>query len=136
LSQTGAHVDAVQVSLSHAFPQAPQLSGSVAVSTQLPPQRLLPPLHWQLAVKQVAPVGQIAPQEPQLPASVAVSAQLPPHEVWPASQGDRQVPATQAAPTAQACPQLPQFWALVATLTHALPHSARSAWHRRVQPPS
>jgi hypothetical protein len=51
---------------------------SVARSTQLAPQTLIAPLHWQAAPTQLAPEGQALPQSPQLASSVCGFTQLAP----------------------------------------------------------
>ena len=70
-----------------AFPQKPQLLGSVLVLTQLPLQLVRPALQVmpQAPPEQVAEplagVGQTVPQLPQLLVSVLVLAQAPPQHV-------------------------------------------------------
>jgi hypothetical protein len=47
------HAPALQNSpVAHATPQPPQLSGSLSVKTQLPPQSFEPPEHMHLAALQ------------------------------------------------------------------------------------
>ena len=63
--------------LAQAWPQVPQLAGSVAVITHAPPQRVAPAgqLEVQRPLAQVWPDGHAVPHAPQLAVSVAVSTQ-------------------------------------------------------------
>ncbi len=62
-------------------PQAPQLRGSVSVSTQSAPHIVRPPGQdaWQVPPAQSSPLAHAVPQAPQFIASVLVSTQLAPH---------------------------------------------------------
>jgi hypothetical protein len=71
-----------------AWPQVPQLLGSVWVSTQVPLQQLSPAeqaglqTFWQVPLTQVFwPAGQTLPQEPQLDESVWKFTQAPEQEL-------------------------------------------------------
>jgi hypothetical protein len=48
-----------------AWPQVPQLAGSVVAFTQAPPHTTWPCAHWQTPVVHARPAGQAAPQVPQ-----------------------------------------------------------------------
>jgi hypothetical protein len=113
--------------------QAPQLLGSVWVSTQtcwpcvlvqqvfggpqeVPPQPQSPPL-------QVSPDGQTLPQLPQLLASVWVSTHLLSQQLFGGPQEAEpqpHAPALQASPGGQALPQAPQLFTSVWVFTHVL----------------
>jgi hypothetical protein len=67
-----------------ALPQAPQLSGLVFVSTQVPPQHTLPPVHGgshrltsQIPPMHTWPGGHTFPHVPQLVESERVSTHRP-----------------------------------------------------------
>lgn len=81
--QVAAQLEATQATPdAQAWPQLPQSSESLEVSTQAPPQiwPLAQPA-WQLPAAQTWPVAQPWPQTPQLRLSVAVSVQLWPQRV-------------------------------------------------------
>jgi hypothetical protein len=67
-----------------ALPQAPQFAASVAVFTQLEPQRVDPGAHPQAPFVQPLPAGHTLPQAPQLRGSLATFVQAPPQRVAPA----------------------------------------------------
>jgi len=77
---------AVHVSpLPHTVPQTPQFVGSVVVSTQAPPQSVVPPTQFapQLPLEHTWPPGQMVPHMPQLLESICVLTQAVPHSVVP-----------------------------------------------------
>jgi hypothetical protein len=80
-SLVATHLPDVQVSdVEQVLPHAPQLFGSLVVSTQLPVHRVPVP-HTQVLLWHVAPDGQALPHMPQLLLSLVVSTQLVPHIV-------------------------------------------------------
>jgi hypothetical protein len=114
-----------------AFPHEPQLFGSLAVSTQLPPtppspeamQSVEPPRQVtpHLPIEHTWPVGQTFPQVPQLFGSLAVSTQvalLPvPHSMEPPRQVTPHLPVEQTWPVGQTFPQAPQLFGSLAVWT-------------------
>jgi hypothetical protein len=48
-----------------AVPQLPQCAGSVAVSTQVPPHKVFPPLQTHVPLVQLAPAGHVVSHPPQ-----------------------------------------------------------------------
>jgi hypothetical protein len=62
-------------------PHIPQLSGSMFVSTQKPPQLVEPDGQTQLPATQMVPPPQTRPQPPQLSGLMAVFTQLCPQRV-------------------------------------------------------
>jgi hypothetical protein len=82
--QLGPQVPALHaIPVAHAWPQAPQFCGSLAVAAQTPApivapgQSTSPVGHVQTPETHVAPVSQTLPQPPQLLMSVEVSTQPP-----------------------------------------------------------
>jgi hypothetical protein len=65
----------------HVWPQAPQLSPSLASLVQALPQRVCPDGHSQLPDWQVSPPPHAWPQVPQLASSVAIGVHALPHSV-------------------------------------------------------
>jgi hypothetical protein len=67
------------------MPQPPQFAGSIDVSTQAPPQSVVPPPQFvaQAEFEQTWPLGQMMPHMPQLLESIVVSTQAVPHFVVP-----------------------------------------------------
>jgi hypothetical protein len=96
------------------LPQAPQLAGSIRVSTQTPVQLVRPVAQtsWQAPAAQVYPEPQAWPQDPQLARSVwrlvQTSAGVP---AWQVVLGARhwQVPVEQVVAGTQTFPQAPQL---------------------------
>jgi hypothetical protein len=72
----------------HLVPHVPQFWGSSFVSTQFPPQSVVPPEHTmvQAPATQDWPVGHAMPHEPQFALSVVTDVQTVPHIVWPVGQ--------------------------------------------------
>jgi hypothetical protein len=70
-----------------AVSQLPQWFGSVATSTQVPPQLVCPgAVQPQLPLRQVWPAPHAFPQLPQFDESVRTSVQVSPHASKPAPQ--------------------------------------------------
>ncbi len=93
--------------VAHAFPQPPQLLGSVWVFAQLLPHKVPPLGQVQVPLVQVCPVAHNAPHFPQLLASVCVSVQPLLQSVPPEGQAQAfptQLPEQQSAPTLHAAP--------------------------------
>jgi hypothetical protein len=105
--------------------QAPQLAGSILVSTHLLPQLAVPPRHSaaQVPAEQCWPVAQACPQLPQLAGSKSVSTQAPPHSLEPPLQFTPQALFEQSCPAGQALPQAPQLAGSKAVLVQTSPHS-------------
>jgi len=120
-----AHTPALHTSPPlHAMAQAPQFSGSVAVSSQLCPQAVNGAVQvatqapaWQ---KLVAPPHAL-PHIPQLSGSPASERQMPPQSWVPV--GHVHEPSTQVVPCSQVIPQPPQFLGSVPVSTHWPPQS-------------
>ena len=118
------HVRVVLLRDGQAVPHAPQWSTSVAVSTQLPPQRTCPPVH-PLAHTGEAPGGAwhtgVAPPHapPQRPQLVLLSREV--------SQPLRALPSQSPKPGLQARPHTPlaQVGEPLASAGHARPHMAQ-----------
>jgi hypothetical protein len=119
----------------HAVPHAPQLAGSVSVSTHMLAQSVSPVAHIaaQLPAVQTSPDAQAVPHVPQFPGSVSVSTHAPPHEVSPV--GQPQLPPVHISPDAQAVPQPPQFIRSVSVSTHAPVQSVNPVPHPVAQAP-
>ena len=97
------------------FPHAPQLLGSVCVSTHAEPHGVPPPGHEQAPFWQASAPLQTLPQAPQLFGSVCVSTHVEPHEV--PLPGHEHVPPWQAAPPPHVFPHAPQlFGSLVVSM--------------------
>jgi hypothetical protein len=119
-----------------AFPQAPQLAGSLERSAQVPAQQALPAGQSPLLPQVQAPLTQLSPAAqtvPQLPHALFSGVQTPLQQTWPGTQfaslaqpdaqklapvaglvwqcwpATQQVPAQQTWPAPQAVPQLPQW---------------------------
>ena len=106
-----------------AWPQDPQLAGSVPVSTQALPQAVVPgAVQEHLPPAQVSAAEQAVVQLPQWSWSVWGSTQAVPQLVSPTAQAARQVPFEHASPEAQAFPQAPQLAASVSRLVQAPLH--------------
>jgi hypothetical protein len=84
-----------------AWPQAPQLAGSVLGSTHAPPHAV-PLAQPQAPPAQVCAEGQALPQAPQLPGSVPTSTQWPLHAVSPPAHVPAQDPEEHTSPTTHA----------------------------------
>jgi hypothetical protein len=146
LGQAGLHAPLWQTPLTHlaslvqVLPQAPQLLGSLAVSTHAPLHAAWPVGHWHCPLMQSVPLVQVLPQALQLsmvpswvhaPLQQAwpLEQQFPLHRVWPEGQPPPpplppplvQAPLTQLWPLEQTLPQLPQFLESVWRLTHLRP---------------
>ena len=100
------------------WPQEPQLLLSLLVSTQVPPQLVVPPEHWQVPFAQFMPLEQAWPQAPQLWKLAFRFISQPLAGLWsqsakPALQvSSTQVPLEQpAVPFGKlhTCPQAPQL---------------------------
>ena len=87
----------------HFSAQPPQLAGSLAVSTQLLPQAVVPApqVGTQTPPEQRLPAGHTFPQAPQSSGSSLRSVQAPPQLVWPATHETAQAPLEHAVPGAQ-----------------------------------
>jgi hypothetical protein len=79
-----------------ARPHIPQLAALLEVSTQVPPQSLVPVGHPQAPPMQTLPPLQVVPQVPQLAGSERVSMQESPHRVRGLAQVALQTPTEQA----------------------------------------
>lgn len=69
----GPHILALHVwPLPHTVPHMPQFVGSLVVSTQAPPQSVVPPMQFaaQAPLEQTWPPGQMVPHMPQLLESI------------------------------------------------------------------
>jgi hypothetical protein len=127
--QTKPQVPLLQVAVALAgtgqtVPQAPQLSTSVLVSTQVPLQQLSVPGHSPLVdphvhcpLTQLSPGEQALPQLPQFERSLAVFTQTPPQLVSPVRQ---HMPLLAVWPSKQQRPllQMPATMKLGQTLSH------------------
>jgi hypothetical protein len=92
IPQSAAHTPALQTSPEgHMTVQAPQLSGSLVVSVQVPPQSACPKGHEQTPPEHVAPAPHGASHAPQWLVSVWVSTQAALHSTS-APQSVAQVP--------------------------------------------
>jgi hypothetical protein len=119
----------------HAFPQAPQLFGSVCLSTQAPPQLAYPVLQVLVQVPALQPAvacGSVTTHAcahtPQFATSLDSFTQVPPHSVV----GDAQVVAhapmpLQLEPVPQTLVQEPQWLLSFDSLTHVEPQSISPA---------
>lgn len=105
------------------MPQAPQLAGSLARDTQVPPQLTWPEGHAHCPLTHVVPPAQVLPHAPQFAPSLCVSMHAPAHETSPVPQVVVQVPALQTRPVPQALPQPPQFCASLASATQVPRHA-------------
>ena len=112
---------------------APQKSGFVSGSMQVPPQFTCPVGHWHLPARQNSPMTvQVRPQAPQLVRLVWVSMQVPEQFVWPL--GHWHTPPTQLPPVGQATPPTqrpvaPQKVGLVSGSMQVPPQSIWPAGH-------
>lgn len=104
----------------HVVPHAPQLVGSVRVSTQLPPQSVRPGPHEHVPETHAAVAGHLIPHAPQLRLSELTSTQRPPHDVVGGMHAH--CPALQAADGGQIVPQPPQCKTLDPRSTQLPPH--------------
>jgi len=102
----------------HAFPHAPQFSGSF-IGMQVPPH-FTPLLQRQAPEEQTSPGAQVLPQAPQFIGSPLICLQAPLHST-PILQ--LQVPPKHVWSLRQLAPQAPQFRTSVAVLTHASPQA-------------
>jgi hypothetical protein len=110
-----------------AVPQLPQLFGSLAVSTQTPPQSFWVPTQlevWQVPPTQSWFAVQTVSQPPQLFESVCVSTHEPEQSVVGAGQSATQLPAAHFWPLAHALLQLPQWAASVWVSVQVVPQSS------------
>ncbi len=105
-----AHAPALQRQLR---PHAPQWALLVRVSTQAPPQSVVPVAHAQTPATHDCPVAQAFPHAPQFDALVFVSTQAPPQTDCPEAQ---HIPCTHDCPAPQEIPHALQCEALVRTL--------------------
>jgi hypothetical protein len=126
--------------VAQAFPQAPQFAGLVAVSTQVPPQSVVPVGQPQAPPMQTLPPLQVVPQAPQLALSDLVSTHEPPQLVRVPAQLAPQVPTEQTWPAVQAVVHEPQWAGSAFTSTQVpeqsrLPGSQTQAPFEQILPP-
>src|SRR5690606_34135636 len=120
LPVAAAHTPAEHAApFAHAFPQPPQLAGSLMVSTQTPPQSVSV-LRSQAHAPptQRRPPGQALLQPPQCSTLLPRSTQLCPHWVSAASQPAAQAPSEHTSELPHATPQAPQWPGSEASSTH------------------
>jgi len=104
------------------LPHAPQLAGSLARDTQVPPQLTCPVGHAHWPATHVVPPAHALPHAPQFAPSLPMSTHAPAHDTRPVPQVVLQIPALHTRPVPQAFPQVPQFCASLARDTHVPPH--------------
>jgi hypothetical protein len=105
-----------------AFPQAPQLFGSLCVCVQTPLQRRPLAEHSHDPLWHVVPAPQRTPHPPQFALLVLVSTHALSHWARPPLQ--THAPPEQDMPAPHARPQAPQLAGSDERLTHRAPHSA------------
>lgn len=117
-----------------AFAQSPQLSESLVISTQPPPQafRLPVQLVAHTPLEHTWPAPHALPHLPQFLGSDCASTQLPAQASEPAAQPHW--PATQANPLEQALPQPPQLLASDCGSTHLPAQASKPAGQLHMPP--
>lgn len=106
------------------------------MSTQLPPQTVVPTLHPALVhdpLSQTSPVPHLVPHVPQLFGSVAVSVHSPLQSACPAAHW--QVPLVQLCPLTHVVPHAPQLVLSDFRSTHAPPHAESPVAHEAAHAP-
>jgi hypothetical protein len=109
------------------LPHVPQLLGSTAVLTQLPPHATspLPQLHTPLV--QFIANPHAFPHDPQLATSVDVLTHVPPHDV--SADPQEHAPPVHVEPVPQACPHDPQLAVSLNVLMHRPLHDISPVGH-------
>lgn len=123
-------------SLRQPIPQAAQLSRSVNVLTQLPPQLVRPVPHdvAHVPMLQTSPPAHALPHAPQLNRSMFVSRQVPLHIVNPI--GQRQTPALHSCAPGHVLPHAPQLNRSVKRSRHTPVQSINPPVHSTVHRPA
>jgi hypothetical protein len=102
----------------HRFPQVPQLRGSVVVSTQNPPQLVVPAAHWHALETQLAPGAHALPHLPQSYGSLVRSTHAPLQLVSPVAHVSVHVPSEHTSPEGHTLLHEPQLFGSPCVFVH------------------